>query len=254
MHGFEAFDLMLWLVPIGDLAIVAMLVALALRWVTRRRGATSWIPVFLPILVCLLTAAIFVPFCGTVAWRIDRVLGRVDEPVFEMRSLATSVAVTLTLAATFIAVTRQRRTPSIAKQAALVTAAILCGVFLSLYWLFLVVPPMSDWMPNDWDRPNLITPFRPCRGALLWITSNGSTRPFGRIDDVWLRFADPRVPGELVYAISVRGEWRDDYIWLNRSEAEQLYLRRDDPLVAQCEWRARARTVAPAQWHTIGLE
>jgi hypothetical protein len=37
----------------------------------------------------------------------------------------------------------------------------------------------------------LLVPVRPCRGALLW-SSDGKALEFGAVDDIWVRFADPR--------------------------------------------------------------
>jgi len=171
MHGFDAFEFILWLVPVVQLAILALLAGIVLRWVTRWRRATSWIPIVLPMLVCLLTAAIFVPFWGSVARRVDRVARTVEEPIPAMQTLAVTVAVTFTLAAAFIAVTRQRRTPTIVRYAALMPTAVLCGLFLNLYWLFLAFPMTNDWSPADWSRLDLVAPFRPCRNATQWRTS-----------------------------------------------------------------------------------
>ena len=79
-------------------------------------------------------------------------------------------------------------------------------------------------------------------------------REIARIDDVWLHFADPRKGGAQVWAVSAAGLWREHYLWLDRTEADELRVRRDDPAVVRCDSRVRTETVAPAAWHWLGMD
>ena len=81
----------------------------------------------------------------------------------------------------------------------------------------------------------------------------GGSIPTGRIDDLWLRFADPRASGGEVPAISIAGELREkSYMWVTPKEASLLHLRRDDPAVIRCDARWRTDRVAPEPWHEVG--
>jgi hypothetical protein len=81
------------------------------------------------------------------------------------------------------------------------------------------------------------------------------TYPFGRVDDLWTRFSDPRRNGAEVTAVSVRGEFLWGYFWLETIyEASRLWVRRDDPAVVRCDSRPRDERVVPADWHRFGLE
>lgn len=106
MQGFAAFELYLWLWLIARVFVVATVAGVVVRWVTGWRGATRWIPVVLPPLVCVLAAGIYAPFWGATAKRVDRVAGMVEEPVVALRRLAVSVGITFVLAAVLIVVTR----------------------------------------------------------------------------------------------------------------------------------------------------
>lgn len=251
LRGLDAFGLYLWLQWVGRVAIVAMFVGVIVRWVTGWRAATRWIAFALPPLVCLMAAGIYAPFWGATARRVDRVGGAVEEPVFGLRGLALNLGVTFVLAAVFILVTRRRRIPESVRQVALVVPAILAGILLNLIILFVVLPASNEWMPVEWRRRDLLAPFRPCRGAILWFPPDPGkefVRPFGRIDDVWLRFAGEH------WAVSGEGEWEEGYFWLTRAEAMQLRVRSDDPAVLRCDSRPRPEPVSPASWHRVGLE
>ena len=255
--GFAAFELYLWLWLIARVMVLAMVAGVVVRWVTGHRGATRWIAGVIPPLVCVLTAGIYAPLWGLTTRRLDRVAGLVEDPVVALRRLAISVGVTFVLAVVFNAVTRWRRTPDSVRQVALVVPAVLAGILLNVLILFMLLPVTDKWMPASWREPDRLLPFRACRGAMLWLQpepGDSWVRPFGRIDDVWARFADPRSPGGEIWAVSVEGEWRDEYLWLSRVEAVRLRMRSDDPAVARCDSRPRLERVTPASWHRFGLD
>ena len=257
MQGLAAFELYLWLWLIARVFVVAAVVGVVVRWVMGWRGATRWIGVVFPPLVCVLAAGIYAPFWGATAKRVDRVAGVVEEPVVALRRLAVSVGITFVLAAVFIVVTRSRRTPESVRQLALVVPAVLAGILLNLLILIMMLPASDKWMPASWREKERLVPFRACRGAMLWLQPDPGdswVRPFGRIDDVWERFADLRSPGRDIWAVSVVGEWREEYLWLSRAEAVRLRMRSDDPAVARCDSRTRLERVAPASWHRFGLD
>lgn len=169
------------------------------------------------------------------------------------------VIVTFGLAALLIVVTRLRHTRPVVRASALIAAATLAGVVLHLHFLLMVLPMTNHWLPAEWQRPDLLVPFRSCRGALLWATSRnraGEVRAYevARVDDVWLRFADPRLGGASVRAVSAAGRWREGYLWLRQDDAARLYVRRDDPAVVRCDSRPRPEPVAPASWHLLGAD
>lgn len=258
MRGWDAFNLYYRIGPVGSIAAVVMGLGLVVRWVTKRRGATAWIGVVLQLLVCLQTAALYALFWAATVRRTDRVAGVVEEPAVGMRAVALSVIVTMVLAAAFICVTRFRRTPRLVRQSALSVGAILAGLLLNLSWILCILPITNDWSPAEWRRPELLTSLRPCRGALLWQTSSRRSDdewsyPVGRIDDIWLRFADPATPGRTVWAVSATGQWEEGYVWLRRADVAQLRVRRDDPAVIHCDSRPRPERVAPASWHRMGI-
>ncbi|HYI07636.1 MAG TPA: hypothetical protein VEK57_01075 [Thermoanaerobaculia bacterium] len=253
MQGFEAFGLYAWLPLLVWAVVGAAGVGWVVRWVTGWRGATGWFAIAVPVLVCVEAAAVYAPFYWWTAQRVDRVAEMVEEPVIVVRRVAVSVVVTLGLAALFLCITRLRRTPAIVRQSAFTVTATLIGILLHLWWVQAFVPMTNDWIPADWRRPDLLVPARPCRGAMLWIPHEWGM-PAGRIDDVWLRFADPRRGGEQVWAVSVSGQSWGHYFWLDRAEAERLQVRRDDPAVVRCDERPRTEVVAPAAWHRLGSD
>jgi hypothetical protein len=75
-----------------------------------------------------------------------------------------------------------------------------------------------------------------------------------RIDDIWLRFADPRRHGAEVLAYSASGTWREEYVWLTGADTEPLRVRIDDPAVMHCDDRPRPELVHPESWHHFGFE
>jgi hypothetical protein len=235
-EGWAAFNLYFWIVP------VTLLLAVPLLFVASRRRHLD-APV-LGALVCLQTAMLYLPLAAAIASRVDRLRGFVLEPVPEMRQLVVMVVLTLVLAVVYAFARRALH--------ALVIAAVLSGVLLQLHWLFLFLPPAAGWWPHDWRRADLLVPLRPCRGAMVWHVDDGHVFPEGRIDDVWRRFDDPRA-GRPVQAISVRGEWRLEYIWLSGADLTAVRVRADDPALARCDATARRERVAPAAWHQVGL-
>jgi hypothetical protein len=179
-------------------------------------------------------------------------LGEVEEPVQRFRVLVTMAMLTLALVVLFVVVTRLRRMPEVVRLAALVTALIVNAGLLHLIWVPTILPFGNGWLPDDWHRPDLLVTVRPCRGALLWASSGKGQ--FGAVDDIWLRFADPRKGGAPIRAISVSGNWRGEYSWLAANDLRALRVRVDDPAVIDCDSRVRPERVEPAAWHKLGVE
>jgi hypothetical protein len=123
---------------------------------------------------------------------------------------------------------------------------------LHLFWAPLIEP--FGWRPMNRDRQDLLVPVRPCRGASVWAYSRREFLQIGTIDDIWLHFADPRNGKAPTFAVSVAGDWRAGYHWLNSSDLHPLRVRKDDPAVVQCDARPREERVAPAAWHELGFE
>jgi hypothetical protein len=257
VEGMAAFDLYLWLGPICNVLVIAIAAAIVVRWTTGWRAATAWIPAALPVVVFLSAAAFYAPFLGATVRRIDRMAGMVEEPAVYARALALSVIVTMVLSAVFVCVTQLRRTPAVVRQSASVVGAVLAAILLNLVWFHWILPLSNAWNPVDWRRTDLLTSVHPCRGALLWSEpdpDHGRSFPVGRIDDIWLHFADAEAPGGSVWAVSAAGEWRNDYIWFRREDLAKLRVRRDDPALVRCDSRVRSDSVAPASWHRRGVE
>lgn len=260
MERFEAFSLYLWLqlvlIPIAWLMAAGVVV----RALLRRRRPAAWLGAVLPVVVCLAAATLHAPFYGITTGLVDRVAGTLQRPVVVARQVAVSGMVTFTLAALFLCVVCVPHTPAGVRQAARTVAATLAGVVLTLFWLQMVLPMSDAWFPAHYNRPDLLVPFRPCHGALLWQTSkdryDGSmdARQVARIDGVWLHFADPRTKGAPVWAVSAVGKWEYGYYWLNRADVTTLSVRRDDPAVVHCDSHVRSEPVAAAKWHRLGLE
>jgi hypothetical protein len=256
-RGLEAFNLYLWLWLVLKGFVVATILGAIVRVLTRRRWATAWIGLALPVVICLGAAVLHAAFYGITTRRVDRLAGDVEEPSLVAQALAVSGAVTFVLAACFLCVTSLRRTPPGVRQAARTVAATLIGVVLILFWLQMILPMSNGWEPVRWDAPELLVPVRPCRGATLWQPSAKRLRfpyRFAVIDDVWLRFADPRANGASVWAVSASGEWEAAYYWLNRADVATLLVRSDDPAVVRCDSRVRVEPVAAAAWHRVGVE
>jgi hypothetical protein len=247
MDQFGAFEIYSWILPSCSVAVVAILVVAAIR----RRG--RWIAPALAVVISMATAVFYLPFWFLHARRVDRLLGEIEEPVQRFRVLVTMVMLTLALVVLFVVLTRLRRMPEVVRHAALVTALMVNAGLLPLIWVPTILPFVNGWLPDDWHRPDLLVPVRPCRGALLWASGDRTLR-FGAVDDIWLRFADPRKGGALTRAISVSGEWRSDYSWLDANDLRALRVRVDDPAVIDCDSRVRPERVAPASWHELGVE
>jgi hypothetical protein len=245
--------------PMAPLCVLVLLVILGcgfVRLVTGRRGATAWIAGALPLLVCVGAAAVYAPFRGMTTWRVDRIAGRLKEPLPGAVALSTSVVITFLLAALFIAVTRLRHTRPATRHVALTVGATVAGLMLQLFWFFLFIPFDVHWRESGARRDDLLIPFRPCRGAVLYQTTHygrhTTVDDIGRIDDLWLHFLDPRRNGAGVWAVSA-ATWRD-YFWLDRAEAAKLRVRSDDPAVIRCDSRVRPEVVSAARWHRVGTE
>jgi len=257
MSGFGTFKLYDWIDSVGMVVVGAMGLGVVVRLITKRRGATTWIGVVLPVLICLQTAAVYAPYWAMTVRRAGRLTRVVEEPAVVARALACSVVVTMILAAALLCVTRLRRTPPLVRQSALAVTVTLAAILLNLSWLQWILPITNDWSPVDWRHPELMAPFRPCRGALLWkareFGDTARSYPIGRIDDLWLHFADPVTPGRTVWAVSAFGEWEEGYLWLRAADVAQLRVRRDDPAVIDCDSRSRSERVAPESWHRVGI-
>lgn len=255
--GWGTFNLYYWIDTVGMVVVGAMGLGLVVRLIAKRRGATAWIEVVLPVLICLQTAAFHAPFWAMTVRRAGRLTRVVEEPAAVVRALALNVVVTMLLAAALLCVTRLRRTPPMVRQSALAVAVVLASILLNLVWLQWIIPISNDWDPVDWRHPELMAPFRPCRGALLWKGRNFKddlwSYPVGRIDDIWLHFADPATPGRTVWAVSAFGEWEENYLWLRTADVVRLQVRRDDPAVVHCDSRPRPERVAPESWHRMGI-
>lgn len=170
-----------------------------------------------------------------------------------MQLLVAVAMLTLALVVVFIVATRLRRAAEVAGGAALMTAWIVNAGLLLLFWVPIALPLVNGWLPAKQARPDLLVPVRPCRGALLWESSDRGL-DFGVVDDIWLHFADPRRSGALTRAIPVSGRWRSEYLWLDANDLGELRVRSDDPAVIHCDSRARPERVAPAAWHKLGVE
>jgi hypothetical protein len=216
--------------------------------------AASYLAFSLPVVIAAGCAAIYWPFHDVYTYRIDRVLGRVKEPDVAFRMLVALLVVTLALSVLYLAVASLRRAPPYARATAPVTLVVLIGVYLHIIWVLIVLPFSNVWEPAEWQRPDLLTAFQPCRGAVLWFMRYDKIIPFGRIDDLWLHFADPRHGGTQERAISVEMTWREGYAWLDTSEASSFLIRRDDPALRPCHRDWRTERVAPSTWHTLGVK
>lgn len=246
MEQFAAFEIYSWITPLGVTAVVAILVVAVIR----RRG--RWIAPSLAVVISAVTAVIYLPFWFFRTRRIDRLLGEVEVPVYRMQTLVVLAMLTLALVVVFIIVTRLRWTPGMARGNALAAAWIVNAGLLLPVWVLMIFPFVNRWIPAEWDRPDLLAAVRPCRGALLWDLRGRSD--FGTVDDIWLRFADPRKGGAPTRAISVSGTWRGEYSWLDANDLLALRVRTDDPAVIACDSRVRPERVAPAAWHKLGVE
>jgi hypothetical protein len=129
-----------------------------------------------------------------------------------------------------------------------------CGLLLHIFWICTILLPFGDrWTPAEWDRPDLLRAARLCRGATLWqVRADGRALAIGRIDDLWLQFADPRAGGKSIRAISMVGDFQEGYFWLTVAEAATLRVRADDPALEHCVGTWRRERVAPAAWHKVG--
>lgn len=205
-------------------------------------------PVYLGAMIGIITAAAFWPFFYVTWPRVDRLRGPYEERQVDLRNLAVMVAVTIALALLYAVVARRDRVR------ALVPLMILCTVLLPLWWLQVVLPVSSHWLPLEWDRPDRLIPFRPCRGALLWrvpVRRGYLPQIELRVEELWERFDDPRTG--VSRAVSGEGQWSEGYVWLTEAEARRLAVRSDDLKVIECDSRARTELVRPAAWHQLGV-
>jgi hypothetical protein len=253
---WNAFSLYAWAEVILLIAFaVVALFAVVLFAVRRRRSGAALLTFALPIMLAAGCAAIYWPFFGIGVRRVDRIRHLVKEPAFAYRRLAVLLALSLALSLLYLFAASLRHAPQLAGRVAAVALIVLAGVYLHIVWIPTILPATNDWQPVDWQRPDLLVRFRPCRGALLWLSrSDGKIIPMARIDDLWLRFADPRSGGTEQRAISAPLEMREGYAWLTIAEAEALSVRGDDPAVRPCDSRWRTERVLAAPWHTLGVK
>jgi len=206
MRGLEAFGLYSWIAPLGWFVVLLMVPAVLVRWVIGWRGATAWIGGAIPLVVCVMTAMLYVPFRYVNELRVDRVAGQVEQPIVATQAMADRAVAVCVLGGAFLCVVRMRRMPVVVRYAASAVAATLAAVLSSIVWVMVVLPAQNGWMPNEW-RTDKLVPFRPCRGALLWTVSTGTdglearTHPYAPIDDLWVEVRDPRSPGAPVWAL-----------------------------------------------------
>jgi len=252
--GWDAFSLYPW----AELLLVSLVVAALLAAVLlRKRFAVSKMITATLIAVVLVGAMIvYAPLAGVTIRRMDRVLGSVEEPLPGFRFFVALFVITLAANGVLIIATRTKHTPDLARRTAAVAAVVTSAIYLHLFWVCLVFPFSDQWWPDDWERADRIGPVRLCRGATLWEAGPPRYRhrrlPIGRIDDLWLNFADPRTGGRRERAISYAGTFYEGYFWLTLSETGQLRVRLDDPALADCDgtWR---RERGPAKWHKVGV-
>jgi hypothetical protein len=259
VSGWEAFAVYSWaegalLVALAGVCAVALVLALRGRRGAALRSVSA-------TLICLGlsgTAVVYLPFWALTIPRIDRVRGEQQEHVPLLRLLVAIILIALVAHLVLIAVSRTRHTPELTRRIALVSGAATCAMVLHLFWIVMIIPFAQDWWPPDWRRLDRLAPMRPCRGAMVWeIMHNRWGEPsvygVGRIDDLWLRFADPR-SGRPVRALSLTGSFRKEYLWLTLPEAKAFRVRVDDPALASCDGTWRRDPVAPAPWHKIGWQ
>lgn len=195
--------------------------------------------IYLAALVAIIAASLYAPYFFVTFTRLDRVRGEYEQHMTRGRAVAVAVVLTLVLALLYAAMTK-RYAPLV----------ILCALLPPLWFLPLVQPATEGWYPIDWDRPDLLIAYRPCRGAVL-VRPGASYAVVMHIDDIWDRFDDPR--GGVTRAISGPGRSTYGYFWLTEEEAKTLAMRKDDPNVIDCDSRARPERVRPAAWHRLGL-
>lgn len=248
MVRWEAFGIYPWL------WWAAILIAAVLFTVGMvRRSVRSLVP-YLAAFICIATAAVHLPFWYIRAPRIDRIEGKVWEPVRAVQGFLSIAMLVLALSVLLIAITRLRHTPEIVRRSALITTVIVNAGLLHLIWIGIFTPYGVIWLPSERDRPELFIAVRPCRDATIFGLRKERYDEIGTIDDIWLNFADPRNGGAPTFAVSVSGEWTPDYHWLNSSDLYSLRVRRDDPSVVHCDSRPREERVRPAAWHQLGFD
>jgi hypothetical protein len=246
---FAAFWLWGWIDGASRFGTVILIGALLLF----RRKAVR--PSAAALLVCASagTVMLYLPFAFVWTVRVDRLRGQIRQPVFVARTLAVAIALTIGLALIFLAVTQLPRTRAITRNVARVTLAALPALLVPLIFLLFVVPFANLWGPADWRRPDLMVPFRPCRDAVLWSPKPGGFHDLGRVDDLWTRFRDPK-SGQVGPAVSCELTWRAGYTWVTPSDTTaNVFVRKDDPAVVNCDRRMRTDIVEPARWHERGF-
>jgi hypothetical protein len=224
---------------------------LALGW---RRGARSFLWTALVGTILAALPAIYTPMWAFRVSRMDRVRGAIVGRCGPCRVFIATLVIVAIGHALLIAVAGTRHTPLLTRRVAQGSAVVTCVVLFHLIPVVIFQPPREEWWPRGWmERTNRLRPMQACRGALLWELRRDDTTPYpvGDIDDLWIRFADPRadVP---VRAVSLRGRFEDGYLWLSEAEARGLFVDASDPALRNCDGTWRADPVVPAPWHSIG--
>jgi hypothetical protein len=242
------FAIFPWVALFGYVAVVIIAIVAMIR-----RNA-QWIAACLALVISIATATFYLPLWFFRRPAIDRLHGEIEEPVRTLQAIVAVVMVTVVLGVLFVVITRLRQTPGITRRTALVTVAIVNAGLLHLFWFVVITPFDEGWRPFERDRPDLLIPVRPCRGAVVWAFTGRNYHDIGTIDDVWLRFADPRNGRAPTFAVSVNGRWQREYYWLNSTDLLWMRVRKDDPALIDCDSRSRPERVAPADWHKLGFE
>jgi len=243
---FEAFGLYAWAVWGLCAGLIVAGAAAAVLLALGRRAALK--PLLWNVLLGAIlagTAILFVPFAAATDRYTDRIQGTIAVPVPGLRFLVAMIALVVLAHGIFLAVAGVRHA------SARVSAVVTCAVLLGFFWIMVFFPITNEWQPSDWERTDRLQPLRACRGALLWERFPRHPWPVAVIDDLWLRFDDPRAASP-VRAISLRGRFPDGYFWVTLPETRGLFVRSDDPAVRDCDGTWRRDPVAPAAWHKIG--
>ncbi|MEK6375333.1 MAG: hypothetical protein AABO58_21875 [Acidobacteriota bacterium] len=257
LRGWNAFSVYPWAELVLMLAMVAACVtAIILRVVGRRSAAARVISTTLIVAVLVGAVMVYLPLYGMTLRRTDRIRGSVEEPVLALRLIVSLFALTLAMNVLLVVAARARHTPDLTRRAVSALAVVTTAVYLHLFWVFVVFPLTIEWWPADWQRADLLRPVDLCRGATLWHLDAGGSQaafPIGRIDDLWLNFADPRSGGRRERAISFDGTFYEGYFWMTLPETAQLRVRVDDPALVNCDGTWRREDVSPGTWHKVGV-
>lgn len=245
------YDWIGWILRVGFVAVVVIsLFIVALGW---RRGSRPFLWTALVGTILAALPAIYSPMWAFRVSRMDRVRGAIVGRCGPCRVVIAALVIVVIGHAVLIAVAGTSHTPPLTRRVAQASAVVTCVVLFHLIWLVIFQHPREEWWPRDWmESTDRFRPMRACRGALLWELRRDSTPyPVGDIDDLWLRFDDPRVSAP-VRAVSLRGRFENGYLWLSEAEARTLRVHADDPALRHCDGTWRRDPVTPAPWHSLG--